>query len=916
MKNYCKKSRNRRRSGLSFLILAVLVSLSVAFMGTTRKIKVMPLGDSITASFTGSASYRFWLWQDLVSAGFADKVDFVGRECGCGSQQGVCNEPQFPCSVWPCRHNGYHANTVGNILDFAGVIMASDTPDVVLIHLGTNDISSPDGGDLAYSKVQMGMLIDTIRAYNPNVTVLLCKINPPAGYRDSTMVFNNYMTQLAAEKNRVASPIVIVDQFTGYNPVFDNVDGIHPSPSGEVKLATNFFTALLPVLQKLSVVRSAIVNYGGDVRTASGEPLTLQVKAHAYPAVKDVVFITDDTVTLGVGSRVSDSLFTIALTAPTGGFHNVKAVAADYCGHTDTSASVLFGSPVNGSSLDFSIPVIQGPMETSPYENYLVKTTGVVTAITNDSSGFWLQDSLGDASDLTSDAIFIVKTGAIGMPPLNYAVSVRGIVQERVERPGSLSSTQIRCADSLVLLHDFNNGISPLPVAGVPDFDMNLIKTLYSSHEGMLVSFDNAAIAASSSGIGLAPSAMRNFGSGYYSSSGVVINEARGPKAVDYNPEALRLGNRTGSALSARVGDEVSKLKGIVDYVNGNYVIQPITDSCVVSGHVAVPASPVSVRSSGAGSFRITTLDLGGFYDTIDTWGKNDAVMTSADYSTKLVKIGKAVSQELLMPALLCLQNVENTNVMKDIAASVNALGGKYKFVTGRRYLGFSIDTPSTPSPQGLMNGFLYDSTALSLSQAFLLSGGSIDAAFGPASAFPAAEPLVGAFTAGGAVLAVVNVTFADKNSDRPYFMKDWPVYEPSKAARAAQASTVRNWINGVISGYPSVYMIVAGEFNDYQFDEPTDGADFPVSIVAGNAAKGETVFYNVTDYLSQDSRYTCIKDGRAQMTSHILVHPNLAGLAKGVDALHFNAKFEDALASNPATGIRVSTNDAVEIRF
>ena len=38
-------------------------------------VKIMPLGDSITESFTDSAGFRFWLWKQLKLDGY--DVDFV-----------------------------------------------------------------------------------------------------------------------------------------------------------------------------------------------------------------------------------------------------------------------------------------------------------------------------------------------------------------------------------------------------------------------------------------------------------------------------------------------------------------------------------------------------------------------------------------------------------------------------------------------------------------------------------------------------------------------------------------------------------------------------------------------------------------------------------------------------------------------
>src|SRR5271157_3884827 len=96
----------------AFVFLAIFsISLLAAFSGASRKIKVMPLGDSITASQSDQASYRFWLWQQLVGAGFADNVKFVGTNVGCGYGDGGL----YSCDVWSCNHNGFPDNTIWNI---------------------------------------------------------------------------------------------------------------------------------------------------------------------------------------------------------------------------------------------------------------------------------------------------------------------------------------------------------------------------------------------------------------------------------------------------------------------------------------------------------------------------------------------------------------------------------------------------------------------------------------------------------------------------------------------------------------------------------------------------------------------------------------------------------------------------------
>jgi len=52
----------------------------------------------------------------------------------------------------------------------------------------------------------------------------------------------------AAWHNSTQSPIWVVDQWTGFTEA-DLKDGIHPAPSGDVKIAERFYPALVGAIQ-------------------------------------------------------------------------------------------------------------------------------------------------------------------------------------------------------------------------------------------------------------------------------------------------------------------------------------------------------------------------------------------------------------------------------------------------------------------------------------------------------------------------------------------------------------------------------------------------------------------------------------------------------------------------------------------
>jgi len=62
---------------------------------------------------------------------------------------------------------------------------------------------------------------------------------------------NQAIPAWAASKNSTASPIWIVDQWTGFTSA-DLKDGIHPSESGDLKMANKFYPALVHAIETLS----------------------------------------------------------------------------------------------------------------------------------------------------------------------------------------------------------------------------------------------------------------------------------------------------------------------------------------------------------------------------------------------------------------------------------------------------------------------------------------------------------------------------------------------------------------------------------------------------------------------------------------------------------------------------------------
>jgi len=216
----------------------------------------MAVGDSITAA----TCWRGLLWQHL-NQNYASKFDFVGTLMG---------DPGCGLGTYDQDNQGYSSSLLTEVV--AGITTArtcqptcpslntfqtaftTTMPDVVLIHYGTNDVwnAKPTSQIIgAYST-----FIDTMRGVNPNAVLLVAQIIPMnvtnttcancscPGCATAIPAFNSALVTLAASKSTDASPVIVVDQYTGFDAVQDTRDGVHPNNQGSQKMADRWYAAL------------------------------------------------------------------------------------------------------------------------------------------------------------------------------------------------------------------------------------------------------------------------------------------------------------------------------------------------------------------------------------------------------------------------------------------------------------------------------------------------------------------------------------------------------------------------------------------------------------------------------------------------------------------------------------------------
>jgi len=224
------------------LALAPPLSSGAAEGGPPRFVRIMPIGDSITEGTSGDATWRYWLQKSLEANGCV--VDFVG------SRRGV-RYGQARFSDFDPDHEGHWGWTTAQVKAEIDRWASDAKPEIVLLHLGTNDL----GSDPERIAAGLGAIVTSLRLANPAVEIYLARLISAAGVPDEVMRrTNDAIARSGAEHDRPESRLIVVDQFTGFEPRADTYDGVHPNESGERKMARRWFEALRG---RLDCLRSA-----------------------------------------------------------------------------------------------------------------------------------------------------------------------------------------------------------------------------------------------------------------------------------------------------------------------------------------------------------------------------------------------------------------------------------------------------------------------------------------------------------------------------------------------------------------------------------------------------------------------------------------------------------------------------------
>jgi lysophospholipase L1-like esterase len=203
----------------------------------------MPLGDSITETTCQTQL----LWKKLRDAGHTH-FDLVGskknnQSCGVSGADQDCE-----------GHGGYKTLQLvsgGKATAELEGWASGGKADVVLMHFGTNDVWNGAAVSPEPLIDAFGLIVDTFRAVNPNVVFFVAQIipldpnDPCASCNANAQALNAAVPGFASSKSSSASPVYVVDQYTGFDSGADTGDGVHPNLMGSQKMADNWYAALI-----------------------------------------------------------------------------------------------------------------------------------------------------------------------------------------------------------------------------------------------------------------------------------------------------------------------------------------------------------------------------------------------------------------------------------------------------------------------------------------------------------------------------------------------------------------------------------------------------------------------------------------------------------------------------------------------
>ncbi|MDQ2959422.1 MAG: endonuclease/exonuclease/phosphatase family protein, partial [Actinomycetota bacterium] len=579
-----------------------------------------------------------------------------------------------------------------------------------------------------------------------------------------------------------------------------------------------------------------------------------------------------------------------------------------------------------------TIQDVQGDGFLSPLTGTTVsKVEGIVTALggAGSSKGFWMQEDHPDATRTSaSSGVFVFSSTA------SVAVGDEVLVTGKVSEYYQLASGETLATTSSLSVTELTPTLvtkvssgNPVPAALVlgPDTVPNTyaptvsggniesITTVnptgsalefYEAHEGMLVEVDNAPVVGPGK---------PQYGEIYVTSKPAQLRTPRGGTyfpSYDSTPTGrLLIESVSGTVPAANVGDEL----------------------------VGATSGPVGWSTFGGydiSATKIGTYQDNGLTGTVATAQASDQLaiatynvenLAPSDPQSKFDRLGAGVVSNLKSPDIISVEEIQDNDGATDdgvVAAdqTLTKLISAISAAGGPTYSSSEID-PVNDQDGGQPGGnirivFLYNparvtfvskpggdsTTAVTVSAG---TDGTPELSVSPGRVDPtnaawtsSRKPLAGEFIFGGKKVIVIgnhlDAKLGDQNADGRY----QPATRSSEIQRNQQATVLNNFVKQVMAVDPRANVVLAGDFNDYQFSQP-------IKTLTDDGA----TLTDLINTLPENERYTYVFNGISQVLDHIFVSKPLSSGPAGTvdyDVLHVNSEFSAQASDHDPQVVRI----------
>ncbi len=389
-----------------------------------------------------------------------------------------------------------------------------------------------------------------------------------------------------------------------------------------------------------------------------------------------------------------------------------------------------------------------------------------------------------------------------------------------------------------------------------------------------------------------------------YREPGIEFPGLPGLPVWDGNPELFEVDpDGLGGTDEVLFAGQVVAAEGPLTFSFGDYQVLPKTLAIGPE-----PTLPRPVRDRMPGELTIATQNRLRFFDDVDDPGIVEPVLDTADFQGLLGKFSLHVRDVLGSPDVLAVQEVENLNVLLELAARIAADDPSVVY-SAHLFEGNDVG--------GIDVGYLTRDDTIQVN-AVDVFGESILLSVDGSLLFDRPPLLLDAtYTGAGGPFDFTVVNLHQRSLSG--IDNTGSTGDRVRTKRLEQAQEVAGLVQDLQTTDPEIRIVVTGDFNGFEF---TDGYVDMLGIIAGDLdpAGAQLPGTDVVDpnlvnqilTLPAEERYSFIFGGSAQSLDHMLTSSAMTPFVSDIAYARGNADVPDSFMEDDTTPLRVSDHDGL----